>query len=97
MKKFNYTFILCALFMTSCATQQFISSVEGDEIQRLNKFDHFFVGGIGQEAVNDAAAICGGPDKVARVERSSTFLNWIGAFLSWSIYTPQQSRVYCKK
>ena len=40
MKKFNYTFILCALFMTSCATQQFVSSVEGDEIQRLNKFDH---------------------------------------------------------
>ena len=95
MKKFNITFLFVILFASSCATQQFVVS-EGSSAERQNKFDHFFVGGIGQEAVTNAAELCGGADRVARVERSSTFLNWIGSFLSWGIYTPHQSRVYCK-
>ena len=84
------------IFITSCATQQFVNPSDS-EVLRQNKFDHFFVEGIGQEAVVNAAEVCGGSDNVAKVERSTTFLNWFASFISYGTYTPEQSRVYCKK
>ena len=51
MKKFNITFLFVILFASSCATQQFVVS-EGSSVERQNKFDHFIVGGIGQEAIS---------------------------------------------
>ena len=91
----NFLIIISLFLMTSCATQQFVNP-STSEVLRQDKFDHFFVNGIGQEAVVNAAEVCGGSDNVAKVERSRTFLNWLAGFLSSGIYTPEQSRVYCK-
>jgi hypothetical protein len=88
--------IMPVLLTVSCATQQFTVS-EGSEVLKQNKFDHFFVEGIGQEAIVNAAEICRGSENVSKVERSTTFLNWFVSALSYGIYTPEQSRVYCKK
>tara|TARA_B110000858_G_C17465481_1_gene320410 strand:- start:148 stop:441 length:294 start_codon:yes stop_codon:yes gene_type:complete len=90
--------IMLPLFLFSCQTQQFVTANEGsNEIKRQDKFDHFFVSGIGQEVVTNAAEVCKGSENVAKIERSNTFLNWFVGFLSSGIYTPQQSRVYCNK
>jgi hypothetical protein len=55
----------------------------------------FFVSGVGQTQTIDAAATCGGADKVVKVERSYGVLNWFLGFLTSSIYTPYDARVYC--
>lgn len=56
---------------------------------------HFFVSGIGQKKTLDAAAICGGEDKVDRVEVQQTFVNGLLAVVTFGIYTPREARVYC--
>lgn len=93
--KLFLSIITFTLLISGCATQQFVNSSGGVEMQ--DKFDHFFVNGIGQEAITNAAEVCGGADNIARVERSHTFLNWLAGFLSYGIYSPYQSRVFCKK
>ena len=94
MKPF-ISIMMFSFLISGCATQQFVNSQGG--VEKQDKFDHFFVDGIGQEAITNAAAVCGGEDNIASVERSTTFLNWFVSFLSWGIYTPEQSRVNCKK
>ena len=42
-------------------------------------------------------AICGGSDKIIKVQTETTFLNGLLAALSYNIYAPRQVRVYCKK
>tara|TARA_B100000035_G_scaffold270152_1_gene244352 strand:- start:602 stop:889 length:288 start_codon:yes stop_codon:yes gene_type:complete len=95
MKK-NIFVLISLCFVMGCATQQFTTSGTS-EVKRQDKFDHFFIGGIGQEAVVNAAEVCGGADNIAKIERSSTALNWLVNVLSFGIYTPEQSRVYCKR
>ncbi len=94
MKKSLITLSL-ALVMTACSTQvAFVSGTDG----RLAKEDMqtFFVSGLGQSQSVDAAAICGGPDKVVKVETSLSPLNWLLGFLSSGIYTPRDAKIYCK-
>ncbi|EEJ1436193.1 lipoprotein bor, partial [Salmonella enterica subsp. houtenae] len=43
----------------------------------------------------DAAAICGGADKVMRTETQQTFVNGLLGFVTLGIYTPLEARVYC--
>ena len=93
--KLFISIMMFSFLISGCATQQFVISQGG--VVKQDKFDHFFVNGIGQEAITNAAAVCGGEDNIASVERSTTFLNWFVSFLSWDIYTPEQSRVNCKK
>ena len=55
----------------------------------------FFVSGTGQEQELDAADICGGVDKVARVESELSFLNGFLGSLTGGLYTPRQAKVFC--
>ena len=86
--------LISALLITSCATQSFVVS-EGANVKIDDKLDHFFVAGIAQEAINNAAEACGGEEFVHSVETVYTPLNWILVALTYNIYTPQQSKVYC--
>ena len=95
MKK-NIFVLISLFFVMGCATQQFTTGGTS-EVKRQDKFDHFFVDGIGQEATVNAAEVCGGANNVAKVERSTTFLNGFVSWLSFGIYTPEQSRVFCKR
>ena len=42
------------------------------------------------------AAVCGGADKVASVERALSPMNWLLNFLTSGIYSPLDARVYCR-
>ena len=88
--------IIPLFFMTSCATQQFVNS-SSSEVLKQDQFDNFFFEGIGQEVVVDAVKVCEESDNIAKVERSTTFLNWLASFISSGLWSPEQSRVYCKK
>lgn len=83
------------MILAGCATQTaIVNGVDGrlakDEMQT------FFVSGLGQTQTIDAAAACGGADKVAKVERELSPLNWLLGVLTSGIYTPLDAKVYCR-
>lgn len=86
---------LAASVLGGCATQ---TATVGGGDSRMAKEDMqtFFVSGLGQTQTIDAAAVCGGADKVAKVERTFSPLNWLLGFLSSGIYTPVDAKVHCR-
>ncbi len=83
--------------MTGCARQTFIMSpAPQNQAAELNKSQPFFVSGIGQHKTVDAAKLCGGADKVAKVEVQQTFVNGLLSVVTFGVYTPRQARVFCK-
>ena len=94
--KTKLSMLLIIFTLSGCATQTYL--INGDSVTEPNeeKSEHFFVSGIGQKKTIDAAKVCGGVDKVVKVEAEQTFLNGFLGAITWGIYTPRTSRVYCK-
>ncbi|MDP4299613.1 Bor family protein [Leptothrix discophora] len=89
--------IIAASLLAGCATQSFVISGNTDEGPTEQTSQAFFVSGIGQSRMLDAAAICGGPAKVLKVETQETFLNGLLGVITMGIYTPRNAKVYCSK
>lgn len=89
--------VLITALLSSCATQSFDVNppVAPMNEATLEESQPFFVGGIGQSALIDAAEVCGGAENVARVETELSFLDGLLAGLTGSIYSPRTARVYC--
>ena len=81
--------------VSGCATQTFEINGGGTSTPATNKMQPFFVGGIGQEQTMNAAEVCGGVDKIAKVETQLTFLDGALGGISYGIFTPRQAKVYC--
>ena len=97
MKKFFMVIsVIAMLTLTSCATQTFQINKGNTSVAKVDKAQSFFVSGIGQSQEIDAADVCGGADKVVKVETEMTFLNGFLGGLTFGLYTPRQARVYCK-
>ena len=94
MKKIISAAIL-ALVVSGCAQQTFVMSDANNQIKEETS-QNFFVYGIGQEKEIDAASVCGGADKVAKVETQDTFVNGLLRVVTFGIYTPRDARVFCK-
>ncbi|WP_159652353.1 Bor family protein [Vibrio atypicus] len=95
--------LVAALSMvaTGCAQQTFVMSSEvsattNDALPTKEQSQHFFIDGIAQDKEIDAAAVCGGADKVVKVEVQQTFTNVVLDVVTFGIYTPREARVYCK-
>ena len=88
------------LVLSACSAQTYyvnpVSANQEPSKPSKEKFDHFFISGIGQEVENNAAEICGGADKVIKVTSQMSFLNGFIGFISSGLYTPRVSKVYCK-
>ncbi|MEQ9885782.1 Bor family protein [Pectobacterium zantedeschiae] len=94
MKKILSAAVL-ALALTGCAQQTFTVKNDAVATPKQVTTHHFFVSGIGQKKTIDAAAVCGGADKVARTETQLTFVNGLLGLVTFGIYTPREARVYC--
>lgn len=96
MKHLIGVFLVTAV-LSGCATQSFdVNPPVGPLSQpTLEEDQAFFVAGLGQEAVINAAEVCGGAANVARVEVEQDALDSVLAFLTSGIYTPRTARVYC--
>lgn len=96
----SITLVAAIVLMTGCATQTYTMS--GDTTDAAPKqptkeiSQTFWVEGIGQQKVLDAAQVCGGADKVIKVESKETFLDGLYGVLTLGIYTPRTAKVYCK-
>ena len=83
------------VFTTGCATQTFNLQDGATAEPKQETQQHFFVEGIGQDRSANAAAVCGGADKVAKVEVEQEALDVALSVLTLGIYTPRTARVYC--
>jgi hypothetical protein len=95
MKKLVLLGLIGAL-SSGCATQTYLLSNGGNTTPSYNKMQTFFVSGIGQEKAVNATEVCGGADKVAKVQTKITFLNGLLGQITYGVYTPRQIMVYCK-
>lgn len=89
--------IVIAILISGCSAQTFNINGANGEIPTNQTSQHFFVSGIGQEKITNAAEICGGADKIIKVEAQQTFLNGFLGFVTFGIYTPRDAKVYCKQ
>lgn len=81
--------------LSGCATQTYVINGGGPVEPTKDEMQPFFVSGLGQTKEMDAAEVCGGVDKIAKVESHMSFLNGLLGDLTWGIYTPRQAKVYC--
>ena len=84
-----------AVLLSGCAQQTFNLGQGVATKPKEVTTHHFFVSGIGQHKTIDAAKVCGGADKVVRVETQQTFVNGLLGLVTFGIYTPREARVYC--
>lgn len=87
---------MIAVLSTGCATQTYLLSNGGQNVPTKETWQHFFVSGIGQTQTVNAAEICGGADKVAKIQTEYSLLNGVAGMVSQGLYTPRQNRVFCK-
>jgi len=95
MKKIFVSLTLVAS-LCACSTQTALINGQGGSLTKQD-MQTFFVAGLGQTQTMNAAEVCGGTDKVVKVERTTSFLNGLLSMLSNSIYSPQDAKVYCSK
>lgn len=89
--------VLATVVLSGCAQQTFTINKDIVDKPQQTTTHHFFISGIGQAKTIDAAAVCGGADKVVRTEVQQTFTNGLLDFVTLGIYTPREARVYCSK
>lgn len=88
------TLVLTSVMMTGCATSSFVLNGQAGAVSKETT-EHYFVSGLGQAKETDAAAICGGANRVAKVEVHTRPLDGVLGALTYGIYTPRGTRVYC--
>ena len=89
-----------ALLITGCALQQTftVQNKPAAVAPKETITHHFFVSGIGQKKGNcRCSQICGGAENVVKAETQQTFVNGLLGFITLSIYTPLEARVYCSQ
>jgi len=87
--------IVAVLALGGCATQTFTMQAGADVVPTQETTQQFFVSGLGQRKTIDAAAVCGGADKVVQVQVEQRVLDNVLAIVTSGIYTPRGARVYC--
>jgi hypothetical protein len=93
MNRYLFSLALC-LTLCACATQSVVLQKDNAALKQ-EEMQTFFVQGLGQTQTLNAAEVCGGANRVAKVERVQTPLNWFLGFLTSGIYTPITAKVYC--
>jgi len=88
--------VTIAILMNGCAAQTFNINGSIGEQPTDQQSQHFFISGIGQEKITNAAEICGGAENIVKVESQMTFINGLLGLITFGIYTPRDAKVYCK-
>ena len=89
--------LMLTILIGGCSAQTFNINGADAEIPTSQTSQHFFVAGLGQEKITNAAEICGGVDKIIKVESQQTFINGLLGLITFGIYAPRDAKVYCKQ
>ena len=95
MKKIASVSLCALLLVAGCAGQKF-SINEGSNANQTVNDSTFFVAGLGQEDIINAATMCKGANKVVSVEVKETPINILLRVVTLAIYTPRSYTVTCK-
>lgn len=89
--------VLFVAVLSGCATQRFEvnGAVAPTSQADLEESQPFFVYGVGQDSIVDAAEVCGSAANIASIEVEQSALDSVLAFLTGNIYSPRTARVYC--
>jgi len=87
---------LCITALSGCAAQTFIVNGDTSSKATTQESQTFFISGLGQEQITDAAAVCGGSQNIIKVEAQHTFVNGLLGLVTFGIYTPRDAKVFCK-
>jgi len=100
----NFTKIVTVAFavvlLAGCSRTGFHLQPRNDATLPAPSYDgmqHYFLGGIGQRKDIDPVRICGGKDKIVKVESEQSPVNIILSILTFNLYSPRQARVYCRR
>ncbi len=94
----NLILLITFIALVGCARQTFVINQEkAAYYPDVEQTHHFFMYGQPQLRIILADQICGGRDKVVKVEFQATFFNNLLSVLTLGIYHPRQFRVYCSK
>lgn len=85
------------LLTAACSTQTQIINRDLNAQAASDEWTHFFVAGIGQESKRNAAQICGGSQNIVKISTHQSFLNGLASVLSYNLYYPRTSKVYCAR
>ena len=86
-----------ALLITGCAQQTFtVQNKPAAVAPKPSPIISSFLE-LGRRKLSDAAKICGGAENVVKTETQQTFVNGLLGFITLSIYTPLEARVYCSQ
>lgn len=97
MKKIiSSTLLGAVLVMTGCATQTAHLKPNATNASAKVETHQFFLSGIGQEKTVNAAAVCGGAARVAKVESKQDTKDALLSLVTLGIYTPRTATVYCQ-
>lgn len=88
--------LLTVAALSACSTQTALINGQDGALAK-QEMQTFFVSGLGQTQSMNAGEICGGVDKVVKVERTNSALNIVLNVLSQGLYFPQDAKVYCRK
>jgi hypothetical protein len=91
----NLVAALIIVSASGCATQSFVMTPNEPMTPTKEVMQPFFVSGIGQTQELDPVEICGGIEKVGKVETHMSFMDGLLGALTTGIYTPRQATVYC--
>lgn len=101
-KKINVTrFTTLALtagfLLSGCATSTYMVNGNSSTNPEEEDMQNYFVSGLGQKKEMNAAEICGGADKVAKVVTHTKFVDGFLGVITAGLYTPRTAKVYCIK
>ena len=85
------------LLTTGCATQTYQLADTDLKEPTHEERQTFFVEGIGQSQMVNAAEICGGAENIIKIESEETAADVGLAIVTLGIYTPRTAKVYCKE
>ncbi len=87
--------MLAMISLQGCSTQAFSINGNSRPFIKEKNMSNFFIYGIAQDVEIDAGRICGGANRVARVESSLGVLSGALSIITLGIYTPRDYAVYC--
>lgn len=96
MKKVLAALLASTVVLTGCMTQTATLKPNTATTPTFEETQSFFISGIGQSKTINAVKICGGQDKIAKVESFWSAPNILLGAVTLGIYTPRTARVYCQ-
>ncbi|MEN5058429.1 Bor family protein [Sphingobacterium kitahiroshimense] len=85
-------FLIAMSVLTSCYSYTTVVGNGAQGNQKINKWNHYVIGGLAPVGVSDSKVMAGGAENYTIHTRQS-FINGLLSFVTWGLYTPTTTTV----